>query len=85
MKRRCRLINAPTGLFIYKNTLAMKTEYTRPNGCVEAYIVSSGETFCASQDAHTVAEYNNLMVTPIKFNELQTALSSADLTPADIY
>lgn len=85
MKRRCRLINAPTGLFLYKNTLAMKTEYSRPNGCVEAYIVSSGETFCASRDAHTVEEFNNLMVTPIRFKDLQRALSSTDLTPADIY
>lgn len=85
MKRRCRLINAPTGLFLYKNTLAMKTEYRRPNGCVEAYIVSSGETFCASQDAHTVEEFNNLMVTPIKFEELQNALHVSKLATMNIH
>lgn len=57
-----RLIDAPVGLFLYKKTLCVKTEYIADWG-VEAYIVSSGEILWG--DAHTAEERNALEVIPV--------------------
>ena len=57
-----RLIDCQPGLFIYDNTLCLKTEYFY-NERVEAYVVSSGEYFSPGQ--MTDEEYNNLMVYPV--------------------
>ena len=58
-----RLIDAPVGLFVSKEgEMCLKTEYIADWG-VEAYIVSSGETFWGG--AKTAEERNNLEVTPI--------------------
>lgn len=59
-----RLIDAPVGLFMSKEgELCLKTEYIADWG-VEAYIVSSGETYWGG--AKTAEERNNLDVTPIE-------------------
>lgn len=39
------LASAPIGLFYYRETLALKTEYGDNNGRIDAYIVDSGEFF----------------------------------------
>lgn len=58
-----RLIDAPVGLFMSKDgEMCLKTEYIAEWG-VEAYIVSSGETYWGG--AKTAEERNNLDVTPI--------------------
>lgn len=57
-----KLIDCPAGLFIFDNTLCLKTEYFY-NDYVEAYVVSSGEYF--SPGPMTEEEYNNLMVYPV--------------------
>lgn len=44
------LMDCPIGLFFYKGTLALKTEYQTNEGIPECYIVSSGETFCGGVD-----------------------------------
>lgn len=58
-----RLIDAPVGLFLWNGQMCLKTKYTEEWG-VEAYIVSSGETFWG--DATTASERNKLEVTPIE-------------------
>ena len=58
-----RLIDAPVGLFMSKEgEMCLKTEYIADWG-VEAYIVSSGETYWGG--VKTAEERNNLEVTPI--------------------
>ena len=58
-----RLIDAPVGLFMSKDgEMCLKTEYIAEWG-VEAYIVSSGETFWGG--AKTAEERNNLEVIPV--------------------
>ena len=58
-----RLIEAPVGLFLWNGEMCLKTEYIAGWG-VEAFIVSSGETFWGG--AKTSEERNNLDVTPIE-------------------
>ena len=58
-----RLADAPVGLFVFNGELCLKTEYIAEWG-VEAYIVSSGETFWGG--AKTAEERNNLDVTPVE-------------------
>lgn len=64
-----RLIDAPVGLFMFEETLCLKTEYANPQGGVEAYIVSSGEVFWGR--AKTQEERNNLDVTPVNADNLR--------------
>ena len=68
--KKVKLIDAPVGLFLYEDTLCLKTEYmhksfkqTTPR--VEAYIVDSGETFWGG--VKTAEEVNSLMVTPLDY------------------
>lgn len=60
-----RLIDAPVGLFMWNDTLCLKTEYFT-NGRVEAYVVSSGECFWGG--VRTAEEVNNIEVIPIDTN-----------------
>ena len=62
MANEVRLIDAPAGLFRYCCYLGFKTEYM-VDGCVEAYVVESGERFWAGVD--TPKKVNNLLVTPV--------------------
>jgi hypothetical protein len=58
------LRDLPEGsLFKYNNTIALKTEYRTDRGFIEAYIVGSGETFCAGPN--DVKGQGDLLVTPI--------------------
>ena len=50
-------------LFIYKDTIALKSEYRTENGACECHIVGSGEMFWGG--TNTAEELNNLYVTPI--------------------
>ena len=59
-----RLDDAPIGLFWYKDTLALKTEYRSNEGRIDAYIVSSGEFFWGEQP-QTIESQNNCMVRPV--------------------
>ena len=59
-KKRIKLCNCPIGLFMYGNTLCLKTEYyiyDKP----ECYIVSSGEAFCANSEP----DFNSILVTVV--------------------
>ena len=58
------LMDAPVGLFLYDGELCMKTEYASIDGGVEAYIVSSGETFWGG--VTTGWERNHLEVIPVE-------------------
>ena len=58
-----RLIEAPIGLFMFGETLCLKTEYMSPGCGVEAYIVESGEMFWGG--AKSKEERHNLDVTPV--------------------
>lgn len=44
-KVRTRLKSCPVGLFLYGETLCLKTEYGNNEGRIDAYIVESGEFF----------------------------------------
>ena len=70
MTNEMRLIDAPAGLFRYCGYLGFKTEYMM-NGCVEAYVVASGERFWAG--VKTPKELNNLLVTPVDPYNLRPA------------
>ncbi len=54
-------------LFIYEDTVALKSEYRSDNGACECFIVGSGEMFWGG--AKTAEELNNLYVTPILFTK----------------
>lgn len=64
-----RLIDAPVGLFMYEETLCLKTEYMNRQGGVEAYIVESGDVFWGG--AKSQEERNNLDVTPVSLDDLK--------------
>lgn len=56
------LVDAPTGLFrTLDGVLGFKSEYTRPNGVPEAYVVASGEAW-ADADAYVI---------PVRINEVR--------------
>lgn len=69
--RRCRLGACPPGLFLFVDTLVMKSEYkTRAGGefgdgryMSDAYIVASGEYFHGG--TKSVEERERLMVQPV--------------------
>ena len=60
-----KLIDAPVGLFLYKGTLCLKTEYMigESPSTPDCFTIDGGECFWG--DAKTYAERNNLDVTPI--------------------
>lgn len=65
-----KLIDAPTGLFLFGNTLVLKTEYSTIHHSgvdtvttPDCYIVESGEYFWGG--AKTVYQRNNLPVIPL--------------------
>jgi hypothetical protein len=62
-KQAVELKECPIGLFMYQNTLALKTEYCTNEGIPECYIISSGETFCGGVDK---CELPFLMVYPCR-------------------
>lgn len=64
-----RLIDAPVGLFMYKEALCLKTEYMNRQGGVEAYVVESGDVFWGG--AKSQEERNNLDVTPVSLDDLK--------------
>lgn len=66
MKRKgfVKLKDCPKGLFIYDETLCMKTEYG-----VESYIIWSGERFWGG--AKTIAEIGEVLVLPISDKVVQ--------------
>lgn len=64
-----RLCDAPVGLFLFDDTLCMKTEYSSPGCGCEAYIVSSGEMFWGG--AKSKEERQNLDVTPVNPENLR--------------
>ncbi len=64
-KRRTMLNNCPVGLFLWRNTLVMMTEYStiaREGAQRDAYIVESGEYFHGG--AKSALERGRLLVTP---------------------
>lgn len=64
-KIKVRLGDLPNGsLFMYNETIALKSEYHRSNGTSECYIVGSGEAFTAGVSTNRNA-FNDLLVTPI--------------------
>ena len=60
-KKKTRLCNCPIGLFMYDNTLCLRTEYYTHDK-PECYIVLSGEAFCANSQT----DFNLILVTPVK-------------------
>lgn len=64
-----KLIDAPIGLFMFGETLCVKTEYANLQYGVEAYIVESGEIFWGG--AKTKEERHNLDVTPVTADNLR--------------
>ena len=67
MARAIKLIDAPVGLFEIDSVLVLKTEYSTEHvdGTItpDCYIVDTGEYFWGG--VKTVAERNDLMVTPV--------------------
>jgi len=67
-----KLIDAPVGMFMYKGTLALKTEYGRYIGenktyTPDCFIIETGEYFWCG--VHTAEELNNLMVAPLEIDK----------------
>lgn len=60
-----KLKDAPIGLFMHGDVLALKTEYI-VNDAVEAYTVVGGERFWGG--VNTAEAVNNLEVTPVDLN-----------------
>lgn len=62
-----RLIDLPNGeLFMFGETIALKSEYKTDKGACECHIVGSGEMFWGG--AKTASELNNLSVTPLRID-----------------
>lgn len=53
----------PGTIFLYNNILALKTEYLTDEGCIEAYILNTGELFWGH--AKTIDELYNIVVQPM--------------------
>jgi hypothetical protein len=65
LKKAVTLEDCPAGsLFMHKKTLGLKTEYRTTEGCIESYIVGSGEFFWGG--THTAHEQKAVKVRPIK-------------------
>jgi hypothetical protein len=64
-KRKVRLGNCPIGLFLFGDTICLKTEYWS-NGKPECFIVSSGEFFCGGVTDND--EYFDLFVIPLNID-----------------
>ena len=62
-KQAVELKECPIGLFLYRDTLALKTEYYTNVGTPACYIISSGERFCGGVDE---CELPSLMVYPCR-------------------
>ena len=63
-KRRVKLCDLKRGkLFMFNETLGMKTEYSTEHGAIEAYIVDSGCMFWGGTDLPKVQR--NLLVYPV--------------------
>lgn len=62
-KRRRKLVDCPTGLFLHGDTLCLKTEYGNNEGRIDAYIVSTGE-FYWGDAPQTIANQRKQLVTP---------------------
>jgi len=82
-KRKVKLGKCPIGLFLYGNTICLKTEYW-VDGAPECYIVSSGEYFCGGVSNND--EYLNLFVIPLIIdihflNKVQKAIEIIDDLP----
>ena len=60
-----RLDECPVGLFMFHETLCLKTEYRTSAGKVEAYIVESGEFFAGAEP--DPVKHSALMVKPIDY------------------
>lgn len=60
------LTDAPIGLFMRDGELCLKTEYVRPDGAVDAYIVSSGEAFWGPQP-QSVENQRHCLVRPVSY------------------
>ena len=58
------LKDCPIGLFLFNNTLCIKTEYSDDNGYCDCYIISSGEYFVGG--VIDKEKRNLLTVIPIK-------------------
>jgi hypothetical protein len=57
------LADCPFGLFLWHETLALKTQYRARDSSIVAYVVSSGECFYG--DARLCDELAKLMVRPV--------------------
>jgi hypothetical protein len=68
------LEQCPVGLFLSDSEVCLKTEYTRADGAVDAYIVSSGEAFWGPQP-QTVEHQRTCMVQPLAALAAATAPS----------
>jgi hypothetical protein len=64
-KYKVSLEDLPAGcLFLYNQTLCLKTEYKTTNGAIEAFIVGSGEMFWGG--TNTTEEQAKLKVKKVK-------------------
>lgn len=61
--REVPLADCPFGLFVWHDTLALKTRYRGRDGGINAYVVSTGE--CFSGDAILCDEQAKIMVRPV--------------------
>jgi hypothetical protein len=62
-----KLKDLPNGsLFVYKNTIALKTEYLTEAMACECFIVGTGEMFWGG--TKSAEELNELVVTPVIIN-----------------
>lgn len=59
------LADCPIGLFVFNDTLCLKTEYGTNDGAISAYIVSSGEAFWGP-DPQTIENQRNCLVRPVE-------------------
>lgn len=61
----CSLAECPVGLFLFGNTLGVKTEYATNEGRIDAYIVQSGEFFWGDL-SQTIESQRACMVVPLR-------------------
>lgn len=73
-KRRVKLRDLKNGkLFMYNETLGMKSEYHTAHGAVEAFIVDSGCMFWGGTDR--VETQKNLLVYPVDVIDKQKEIN----------
>jgi hypothetical protein len=78
MGQSTTLAACPPGLFIHNGILGFKSEYTRQNGTIDAYVVRTGEAFAGPQP-QTVDSQRTCLVVPVEASDCFPAATMSQI------